>query len=276
VLGKGGRELTGPRRLAVAGLRHGNRPRTLCFTAVTTTPSEPAPTPTNRRALGCLLEIVETVVLTVILFWVIQSFVAQPFQVQQHSMEDTIQDGQFVLVDRLTPHFDPYHRGDIVVFKPPENAESPKGEPFIKRVIGVAGDTVELRDGTVFVNDVALVEPYLYSVDGTAQPTLPENGDTSWTVGAGQLLVMGDHRARSSDSREFGLIDVSSVIGRAWLRYWPIDTLEILPTAQHPELASPAPGASGAPSAKPSAKPSASPRKATPAPTKRPTATPKR
>jgi signal peptidase I len=254
-----------------AGRRHGNRPGTLCFTAVTT-PPQPAPTPTNRRALGCLLEIVETVILTAILFWVIQSFVAQPFQVQQHSMEDTIQDGEFVLVDRLTPRFDGYHRGDIVVFKPPENAESPKGEPFIKRVIGVAGDTVELRSGNVFVNGVALAEPYVYSVGGIAQPTLPENGEVSWTVGSGQLLVMGDHRARSSDSREFGLIDVTSVIGRAWLRYWPIDTLEILPTAQHPELASPAPGAS----ASPSAKPSASPKRASPAPTKRPTATPKR
>jgi hypothetical protein len=124
----------------------------------------------------------------------------------------------------------------------------------------------------VFINDIALVEPYLYSVGGTAQPTLPENGDDSWTVGPGRLLVMGDHRAQSSDSREFGLIDVTSVIGRAWLRYWPIDTLEILPTAQHPELASPAPGAS----AGPSAKPSASPKRASPAPTKRPTATPKR
>ncbi len=220
----------------------------------------PSPASTNRRALGCLLEIVETVVLTLILFWVIQSFVAQPFQVQQFSMQNTIQDRQFVLVDRLTPRFDGYHRGDIIVFTPPANAESPDEKPFIKRVIGIAGDTIEIRDGSVFVDGVKL-----------AQPTVPDGDVASWTVPAGDLFVMGDHRARSSDSRVFGPIELSSVIGRAWLRYWPLEDIGVLPTDRHPELASPSPS----PSAGPSAKPSASPRK-TPKPTKRPTATPRR
>src|SRR5258705_2746005 len=116
----------------------------------------PSPASTNRRALGCLLEIVQTVVLTPILFLEIQSFVAQPFQVQQFSMQNTIQDRQFVLVDRLTPRFDGYHRGDIIVFTPPANAESPDEKPFIKRVIGIAGDTIEIRDGSVFVDGVKL------------------------------------------------------------------------------------------------------------------------
>src|SRR6185369_2679209 len=102
------------------------------------TPTPPAPPSTNRRALGCLVEIVETVVLTLILFWFIQSFVAQPFQVKQFSMQDTIQNEQFVLVDRLTPRFHGYHRGDIIVFNPPENTETGREDPFIKRVIGIA------------------------------------------------------------------------------------------------------------------------------------------
>jgi len=226
------------------------------------TPPTPPTQTTNRRALGCLFEIVETVVLTLILFLVIQNFVAQPFQVQQFSMQNTIQDGQYVLVDRLTPHFDPYHRGDIIVFTPPRAVEeSPDQKPFIKRVIGVAGDTVELRDGKVFVNGIALVESYLYAVDGVAQATVPENGEVTWHVGPDELLVMGDHRARSSDSREFGTIKVSSVIGRAWLRYWPIENLAVLPTAQHPELAGASATPSAGPSLKPSAKPSAKPPK---------------
>jgi signal peptidase I len=208
----------------------------------------------RRRALGCLLEIVETVVLTVVLFWVIQNFVAQPFQVQQFSMQNTIQDGQFVLVDRLTPRFDPYHRGDIIVFKPPEvTTESPRQDPFIKRVIGVAGDTVELRKGAVYVNGVELDEPYVFKVDGVAQQTGPEGSETKWTVADGELFVMGDHREASSDSRRFGKIKVSEVIGRAWLRYWPLDSFGILPTASHPELASPSPEPSA--SARPSTKP---------------------
>jgi len=230
------------------------------------------PRSTNRRALGCLLEIVETVVLTLILFWVIQSFVAQPFQVQQFSMQNTIQDRQFVLVDRLTPRFDGYHRGDIVVFTPPANAESPDQKPFIKRVIGVAGDRVEIHDGKVFVNGTELDEPYLYSVDGTPQPTAADGDVASWAIGAGELFVMGDHRARSSDSRVFGPIKVDTVIGRAWIRYWPLEDIGVLPTAQHPELTPLSPGASPSASLRPSASPA---KHATPKPTKKPTPKPK-
>ena len=227
---------------------------------------------TDRRGLGCLLEIVETVVLTLILFWVIQSFVAQPFQVQQHSMENTIHDGQFVLVDRLTPHFDPYHRGDIIVFNPPQamapdTGDPATGRPFIKRVVGIAGDTVKIAGGKVLVNGIALDEPYLYAVDGEAQPTDVSGDEDTWTIGPGELFVMGDHREQSSDSRVFGPINVDSVIGRAWLRYWPLDQLEILPTDRHPELASPSPGASAAPSAKPGPKATRTPKpKRTPKP----------
>jgi signal peptidase I len=242
-----------------------------------TTPPPPAQTPAappaSRRALGCVLEIVETLVLTLILFWVIQSFVAQPFQVQQFSMQNTIQNDQFVLVDRLTPHFTGYHRGDIIVFTPPQTVdESPDRKPFIKRIIGVAGDTIDIHDGKVFVNGIELVEPYAFPGDGKPQPTTPEDGTSSWTIDPGDLFVMGDHRQRSSDSRVFGEITIDSVIGRAWLRYWPIENLGILPTAQHPEL--PSPGAS--PSAGPSASPSAGPTKRpTAKPTKRPSPTPR-
>ena len=181
-------------------------------------------------------------------------------------MMDTIQDSQFVLVDRLTPRFDPYHRGDIVVFTPPEaTSEAPDVRPFIKRVIGVAGDKVELRDGKVFVNGIALDEPYLFKVRGVAQPTGPQNGGASWTIADGELFVMGDHRQESSDSRAFGPILVSSVIGRAWLRYWPLPVFGVLPTDSHPELASPSPRPSA--SVRPSSKPSARP---TPKPTRTP------
>jgi len=197
---------------------------------------------TKRPALGCLLEIVETLVLTLIIFFVIQTFVAQPYRVQQVSMEQTLEPDQYVLVDKLTPRFDTYKRGDIVVFDPPENWVQAQGQPYIKRVIGVGGDTVALKDGKVLVNGVALKEPYVYKEDGASQPTqtlLPGAG--TWMVPKGQLFLMGDHRSNSADSREFGPVDVSRVIGRAWLRYWPINTFWIISTPSHPELSSPAP-----------------------------------
>jgi signal peptidase I len=192
---------------------------------------------TQRPALGCLFEVVETLVLTVLIFLGIQTFVAQPYRVQQGSMETTLLPDQYVLVDKLTPRWAPYERGDIVVFDPPETWASGGGVPFIKRVIGVAGDTVEIRDGKVFVNDVELDEPYLYKANGVAEPTEPQpGGGTEWLIPDGQLLVMGDHRDNSADSRSFGPIEVSDVIGRAWLRYWPFDTFGVLPSPDHPEL----------------------------------------
>lgn len=201
---------------------------------------------TNRRAKGCLIEIIQTLVLTLVIFWLIQSFVAQPFQVQQLSMQSTIDNGQNVLVDRLTPRFDGYRRGDIVVFAPPANAETSRGEPFIKRVIAVGGDTVELRDGSVLVNGVPLVEPYVFAIDGSPQPTEPQADVTQWTIPDGMLFVMGDHRMRSSDSRSFGPIAVDRVVGRAWLRYWPLADFGVLPGVSHPELAAPDPSPAAA------------------------------
>jgi signal peptidase I len=196
---------------------------------------------TQRPALGCLFEVVETLVLTVVIFLGIQTFVAQPYKVQQGSMETTLLPDQYVLVDKLTPRWSTYSRGDIVVFDPPENWTESTGVPFIKRVIGLPGDHVQLRDGAVYVNGTKLDEPYIFTEDNVRQTTDPTPGGPSeWLVPQGQLFVMGDHRQNSSDSRTFGPIETSHVIGRAWLRYWPVDTFGTLATPTYPGI-SPAP-----------------------------------
>jgi len=197
---------------------------------------------TRRPALGCLLEIVETLVLTLLIFWVIQSFVAQPYRVEQQSMETTLEPDQYVLVDKLTPRWDTYKRGDIVVFTPPPDWQSGSAvTPYIKRVIGIGGDNIEIHDGKVFVNDIALVEPYVFQENGKPQETEDVLQTAHWAVPEGELFLMGDHRGSSADSRQFGTVAVDKVIGRAWLRYWPLNTLEILPTPTHPELQTAAP-----------------------------------
>jgi signal peptidase I len=207
----------------------------------------------NRRALGCLLEIAETLLLTLIIFWVIQSFIAQPYRVEQGSMEQTLEENQYVLVDKLTPHFDSYSRGNIIVFNPqrrdgscdnPGVDETGEGAvPFIKRVIGEPGDVVSIHDGSVFVNGVKLDEPYVFQ-----GPTSANGEEDTWTVPTDRLFVMGDHRNNSTDSRSstIGPICIRDVIGKAWLRYWPLDHLGILnvPTyAKVPPPASAVPGA---------------------------------
>jgi len=199
---------------------------------------------TRRPAFGCLFEIVETLVLTLIIFLVIQNFVAQPYKVQQQSMEHTLEPEQYVLVDKLTPRWDPYKRGDIVVFTPPAGGGDEK-TPFIKRVIGQSGDTVEVRDdGIVYINDRALDESaYLFreTSDDPTQPTTAPLDQSTWTIPPGELFLMGDHRANSADSRSFGPVPVAQVIGRAWLRYWPVDTFGVLPTPTYPSATSTAP-----------------------------------
>lgn len=177
--------------------------------------------------------------MTLIIFVVIQNFVAQPYKVQQLSMQRTLEPEQYVLVDKLTPRFDTYARGDIVVFEPPAEWGD-GGTPFIKRVIGEPGDTIEIRDdGLVYVDDAPLQEPYLYAeeVDGDPQPTTTNLEQSTWTVPGGELFLMGDHRSNSADSRTFGTVPIERVIGRAWLRYWPLDTFGTLTTPTYPDLA---------------------------------------
>lgn len=200
-----------------------------------TTDEATRPRPRTHRPLGCLIEIAETLVLTIVIFWLVQTFVAQPFQVQQQSMESTLLPGQYVLVDKLTPHFGPYARGDIVVFMPMirepscdaqgEASSIDDGIPFIKRVIGLPGDLIELRDGKVLVNGSPLNEEYVHGAE-----TLPLSGETRWEVPQGRLFLMGDNRMNSIDSRSDSIapVCIQDVIGRAFLRYWPISELTLM------------------------------------------------
>jgi signal peptidase I len=194
----------------------------------------------NLRWRGCLLEIVETVALTVIIFLLVQHFIAQPYQIMQVSMEHTLEPGQYVLVDKVSPNFSDYKRGDVIVFEPPAGyQEDGQDIPFIKRVIGVGGDLVEVHDDAVWVNGVKLNESYVF--DG--QPTTPLNGQSSWRVPKDRLFVLGDHREASQDSRVFGPIAKSTVIGRAWLRYWPLGKVSLIGSASYQGVPDAAPAA---------------------------------
>jgi len=137
----------------------------------------------------------------------------QQYLVQQTSMETTLQPGDYLLVVPAAA----YDRGDIVVFAPPTGFEAGSTTPFIKRVIGIANDTVSIQDGRVAVNGVALVEPYV----AEGQSTDPAAAQSIWVVPPGELFVLGDHRAQSQDSRVFGPIPVASVDGAVTFRCSP-------------------------------------------------------
>jgi signal peptidase I len=205
----------------------------------------------KRRGLGCAFEIIETLVLTLVIYLLIHNFVAQPFEVRQNSMVPTIDPFDYVLIEKLTPRFGDYQRGDVVVFDPPAGFEQ-DGIPFIKRVIGLPGDTVRLENGAVLItppqgSTVRISEPYVIkTADGRTAPTVPrdQRRTEEWTIPDGEYFVMGDNRTVSEDSRIFGPITRDSIIGRAWLRYFPLDRIGFIQRPPYPPLSAQADGSS--------------------------------
>lgn len=149
---------------------------------------------------------------------IIKTYVVQAFKIPSASMETTLMVGDRVVVNKLSYRTHDVNRGDVVVFRRPPWAPSGPDEPaqLIKRVIGLPGDTVEVRDGNVYIDGKRLDEPYLE--EGT--PTL--GMDVPFKVPEGQIWVMGDNRLNSGDSRVFGSVDIDTIIGRAFFIIWPL------------------------------------------------------
>jgi signal peptidase I len=151
----------------------------------------------------------------------IKTFLFQAFYIPSASMEPTLKIHDRVLVNKLSYHLHPVHRGDIVVFKAPAEERTAQIKDLVKRVIGLPGDTIEAREGHVYVDDRLLSEPYLPK--GTVTDDLPKQ-----VVPANSYFMMGDNRQASSDSRVFGPIKRSTIIGRAFIRMWPVTHLGFL------------------------------------------------
>lgn len=155
-------------------------------------------------------EVVETVGLAVIIFLIIRVGI-QNYRIEGASMEPNFHDGEYLIVNKLAYRLGEYERGDVIVFKYPNDPT----KDYIKRVIGLPGDTVEIRAGDLYVNGVLIEEPY---------PHMPNTRDEPQTVvDAGHLYVMGDNRPASSDTRSWGQLGQEFVIGQAWLAIWPFD-----------------------------------------------------
>jgi signal peptidase I len=172
---------------------------------------QPRPRLRQRGALGLVVELLETLVLVATIYALVNLASAR-FIVDGDSMLPNFHTGEFILISRVNYLFAEPQRGDIVVFHYPLDPES----DFIKRVIGLPGDSVEIRDTRVYVNGVALEEPYIN------EPCLPVNcPDEMWTLGADEFFVMGDNRNRSRDSRAFDAVHRRFLVGEALVRYWP-------------------------------------------------------
>jgi signal peptidase I len=174
--------------------------------------SEGASTAPAPMSAGSMLrELVETVVLALILFLLIRQ-VVQNYRIESHSMEPTFIEGQFVLVNKLAYRLGEPQRGEVTVFHNPDNPD----EDYIKRIIGLPGDQVEVVGDRVLINGQELSQPF----DHELMP--PDAYYGPYVVPDNSLFVMGDNRPRSSDSRAIGPISEDLVVGKAWLRVWPL------------------------------------------------------
>ncbi len=177
-------------------------------------------------------ELIETILLTLVIFFMIR-FAVENFRIEGSSMEPNFHDGQFLLVNKLAYRLGQPQRGDVIVFHFPLNVS----QNFIKRVIGVPGDTVQVRAGAVYVNGTRLDERdctqplergCIIEANYPAGPV---------TLGPDEYYVLGDNRPESSDSHVWGTVPAQNIIGKTWVTYWPPD--EWGPVPAYPTQAAP-------------------------------------
>ncbi|MBN1667862.1 MAG: signal peptidase I [Anaerolineales bacterium] len=170
---------------------------------------EPDPAEEGTSTWRFIKDVLETLILSVLLFVSINAISAR-IRVDGSSMVPTLQNGEFVIVNKLAYKWGEPAHGDVVVFHFPRDP----GQEYIKRVIGLPGDEIEVRGGQIYVNDIRLDEPYI-----NAAP----NYQGEWTVPADHLFVLGDNRNNSSDSHNWGPVPMKEVVGKAIFIYWPLN-----------------------------------------------------
>ncbi|OGY94214.1 MAG: signal peptidase I [Candidatus Komeilibacteria bacterium RIFOXYC1_FULL_37_11] len=158
-------------------------------------------------------EIVKVVVISLAIILPIRLFLVQPFYVEGASMEPNFYQNEYLIIDEISYRFNEKQRGEVIIFKNPQNTKA----YFIKRIIGLPGETVSVENGKVFINGEVLDEPYIshLSSDNHASVILADE----------EYFVMGDNRTNSLDSRQLGPINKSYIIGRVWFRGWPVNRI---------------------------------------------------
>ena len=171
----------------------------------------------GKRVLSFFFEIAQVLVLAVSIFLFVYLLIMQPHKISGASMEPNFHDNEYLLTDKLSYRFSKPQRGEIVVFKaPPTNYE----EEYIKRIIAIPGDTVEIIGDQMYVNGELLNEPYLAAGLRTEPGGFLGRGQII-TLPAGAYFMMGDNREHSKDSRHFGFVPEDKITGKAWFVYWP-------------------------------------------------------
>lgn len=180
---------------------------------------------TALKGIGAFfVDTIQTILLAASVFLVIYIFLFRPFQVSGESMDPTFKNKEYILTNLIALRFEDPKQGDVIVFKSPTD----KNKDFIKRVMGVPGDTVRIDNGHVFVNGQLVNESkYLSNSVYTTGGAFLQDGEEI-TVPDGMYFVMGDNRPYSSDSREWGFLKKSEIIGKSFFVYWPVTEFRVI------------------------------------------------
>ena len=163
-----------------------------------------------------VVETLQVIAPALVLALIVHLFLAQATIVYGQSMEPNLHDSQRLIIEKISYYLHSPQRDDIIVLRLPNR----RSDPLIKRVIALPGETVEVSNGRVYINGKALNEPYL---DQNTYPGMPAR-----IVPANEVFVLGDNRGASNDSRAFGFVPYSDIVGRAWFRYWPLSDIGLV------------------------------------------------
>jgi len=168
----------------------------------------------KKTTLGMIWEIVQTLLMAAVLYFAIDYCIAR-VRVENISMETTFTEGQLLMVNKLNYKFSEPKRGDVVIFEAPKAP----GEDYIKRMIGLPGDHIEVKEGKLFINGNEIVEEWIHE---------PMIYTGSWDVPENSYFVLGDNRNHSSDSHSWGFVPRENLVGNAFFRYWPLNRIRII------------------------------------------------
>ncbi len=182
-----------------------------------------------KSILSFIWEIVKITAITLAIIIPIRYFLIQPFFVKGASMEPNFQDGQYLVIDEISYRWRAPERGEVIVFRyPPDPSQF-----YIKRIIGLPGDTVEISNGQVEIFNTEHPLGFILNESGYLPAGLATYGDINQKIGPDEYFVLGDNRQASFDSRRWGLVPRSNITGRVWVRAWPPQTAQIFSAPQY-------------------------------------------
>jgi signal peptidase I len=173
-------------------------------------------------------EYLETFAVALALAFFVRGTIAEARYIPSESMLPTLEIGDRLIVEKISYRLHLPQRGDIVVFNPPERAD-PKGNAFIKRVIGLPGERIDIHDGKVFINGKPLTEPYIMEQPMYRPPDWEDLGIPGGVIPQGKVFVMGDNRNNSQDSHVWGALPIENIIGDTVFRFWPVNRIGNVP-----------------------------------------------